>query len=103
MAIPGEMNDDEIKEKLAIADNLIREGKIFSADTELLEIALLGLCDQRAGETHTIKEINKGILFTSILMERRNQKTNKLILFLAVVGIIVGMAEVFLSLIGLCR
>lgn len=101
--IHGDLNTEEIKAKLAIADNLIRDGKIFSADTDVLEIALLGLCDQRLDTSHVVKETNKGILFTAILMERRNQQTNKLIILLAIVGIIVGMAEVFLSLIGLCR
>lgn len=101
--IHGDLNTDEIKAKLAIADDLTRQGRIFDAPQDVLEVALLGLCDQRVDTTHVVKEINKGILFTAILMERRNQTTNKLIIVLAVVAIVVGVVDALIGLAGLCR
>ena len=95
---PHDLNDDEIKAKLAFADNLIRAGKIFSAKTRDLEIALLGLCDQRADATHVVKEINKGMLFTSILMARRSRFHNWLVIILAFIAILVGVAQVWFAL-----
>lgn len=95
---PHSLNDEEVKAKLVLADNLVRRGEIFSAKTRDLEIALIGLCDQRVDQTHLVKEVNKGLLFTHILMERRSQFTNRLVIGLAIIAIIVGIAQVWIAL-----
>ena len=88
------MNPNDLTQKLKLVDDLVREGRVFEASTRELEEGLLALCDQNTAQAHTVKEINKGLLFSAILMERRSQKTNRLVIFLAIVGVIVGVAQI---------
>jgi len=95
MAIPNEMNDDALKKRLGVIDDLIKDGTIFEAPDGQLKDGLHALCEQRADSIFTAREINKGILINTILAERRARCQNLLIIGLAIIAICVGIAQVW--------
>lgn len=95
---PHDLNDDELKAKLAPIDERIKKGTIFDAPTPELEAGLHALCAQRTGDTFTAREINKGFLLSTILMERRSRFHNWLVIGLAVIAILVGAVQVWIVL-----
>jgi len=95
MAIPGEMNDDALKAKLRPIDDRIKAGTIFDAPTKELKDGLHAMCEQASACLFTAREINKAILINTILAERRSRMTNCLVIFLAIVGLVVGTGQLY--------
>jgi hypothetical protein len=103
MAIPGEMNDDALKKRLKVLDDRVKDGTILDASEEDLTADLHALCEERAACIFTAREINKGFLVSSLLMEHRTRRTNKLIIVLAIVGIIGTFLQLLFAFIDFCR
>jgi len=97
------MNGDALKARLKKLDDRIKNGEVMHSSEEELTADLHALCEQRTACIFTAREVNKGFLVASLLMEKRTERANRLIIVLAIVGIIGTFIQVLLALIDLCR
>jgi hypothetical protein len=98
-----ELNPEHLRERLAKLDMAVRSGEIMHATDEELLDGLLAACDQQTGNQHLAKEINKGFLLASLLMERRGEKSLRLGIALAFAAVVLAAVQIVIALAQFCR
>lgn len=100
---PLGLNSPALVQRLKNLDDHVKNGTLFEASKKDLEDGLHALCEQRTADVFSTREISKGFLVTTILMERRSRWTNSLIIFLAITGVLGTLAQVVIGVMGLCK
>ena len=103
------LKSKSVSDKISWFDRRVLDGLIQDASDEDLATVAHALCLHPIDTKMTVGEINKGLLINHIQMARRfdrlhedNADTQRLVVILAVVAILVGIIEVVVAIIEWC-
>jgi hypothetical protein len=95
-------------DRLSSLNKAIKDGTISDSTDEELNGWLLALCLKTLPDSPTPGyfspgDIIKGITVNQIQTDRRNNRTNKLIIFLAIISVGLAVVQIFIALNSLCK
>jgi hypothetical protein len=95
-------------DRLSSLNKAIEDGTILDSTDEELNGWLLALCLKTLPDSPTPGyfspgDIIKGITVNQIQTDRRNNRTNKLIIFLAIISVGLAVVQIFIALNSLCK